>query len=447
MQWIDRAIRHGLAAPVAEKVLVPAGQTPEFWNQAISLIVERLRQGAQWPDHPTVPMSGGHGTLNAEARHLLCADYLYAESPERRAYAQLRMVGQTNDQGQYEDRRQAKETRLCAAVWLQLNPLVIVGVDPTTAAPLGDLWTLLMAAYYELGILGVDARTYYESAVARCRSGGKIMTVALGERGFAIDQTPWAKANLALSNPRRAQLLLARLMLHVVCVRLFIVLPARPLKDRYLFSQMLAWMEGLVAAPVAAADAARCTAQGGPPIVALRQLLPALRKLRPFGGNGGLDPGARYPSCFRAYVGGPILRLDLLLEDAEPRHRDAISQAYLLGVLIVDKLMDLMQVEKAPRPRDGGFDRFAYANLEQTMKTSRTSMGWGHAGLPHSDERLQLQRHVEELAASERCVEQMAAMLPSLPQPAPPAALHCTACRSLIHRTAAAAAIQGGGHV
>ena len=376
-------------------VSVPAGQTPRFWNAAIDAICFALRNGATLPTRPTVPHSGGHGWLHLEARHLLCTGYLYAVSPQHRAYVQLRLVGDRAADDAAYDNWHGKETRVAFAQWFETQEIVIDNInllyEPGVLRP-RDRWALVLAALYELGQNNDLPADCYENAVTRCQDGKPLGAVSVNSSGGmlvgrkpgqsvadwarekAAGSNSWARANADMrSSALQASSMLARLVLHVLSARLFIVLPDNVQGTQDFWLQLGRWLRQRSAG----APAAGCSAYGGSHAGGIAALTPALLDIDHLGGNTSSAANPDWPECFNPYKGGSGPRLDLLLRHGVgPDLAAPFTQAYLLAVLIVDQLLDPLLARLGPdgafQPALGaGFDWRSYNYLDGQARTLR----------------------------------------------------------------------------
>jgi hypothetical protein len=411
-------------------VAVPDGVTPSFkalsnderahfWNAAINSLVLLLTTSKNGIGPPTVPLSGGHGTLFAESRVLLGYDPESAISPVKRAYVMLKLLGEgTTDDGEM-DHWHAKEFRYAAAIWFDKFDVIADSMNVAHESLPGQRWTIMLAALLSIvhatagfPVAQLGLFDLYDAAFSRCANGEEVTVVApssqVGSTITRLDsqilRDQWACANEALCNRGLAPAMLARLTMRVLCQRLFIVLPGNDLSRRRFFSQWIAWLEG--AAPRGSA-----------------QLIACLKQLRQFGGSAPLDPGPDYPDIFRPYKGEDCLPLELFEDKIDVDERVHVVDAYRQALVVVDRVQDLLTAQPSPHTKGAGFDQFAYIYLRGRMNTTRTD--WNRlakagdgvtSASPSLSDRLQMQRLVDELSRSdERTIRRVGKALKEAP--------------------------------
>lgn len=428
---------------------IPEKKTAAYWTTYWNAVIDRIVTTLSTPDRPdlpTVPMSGGWGILHLEARSRLGQEYLLDISPPRRAYAMLRILDghaidrmgvDTGPQKTVEakgtkrlrDNFHVKEFRLAAAVWFEQFPIRLDESDATDIAldvAIDERWSLMLAALLSLAASATgaghepDPEALYQNAASRFlpkaksldreELAGVALSSALGRKVAARDpravDDQWINAGKALQNPGTSAAMLARLMLRVLCERLFITLDRDSMAQTHLLRQLLKWLQGSTTF----------------------WLVDCLKHLVQFGGEQPLDPGAGFPAMFRPYDGTAVAVLESIEHSVPQIQAGYVTAAYLAAVLAVDRLLDPLRARRLqprfaasgrpPLAKNDGFDRFAYNNLRNRMETtrillSRTGNLTEFAGMPA---RRQLFRLVTELAQKdERTIRLAAEALQEIP--------------------------------
>ena len=415
-------------------IAVPDGITPSFraqsgddrarfWNGAIDALVLLLTTAKGGSAPPTVPLSGGHGTLFAESRALLGSGHEPAIPAVQRAYVMLRLLGERNADDGEMDHWHAKEFRYASALWFDKFDVIFDSTNVAHESLPGQRWSIMLAALLSIVLATTGSRVgghslfdLYDAALNRCANGEEVTVVAPSSQvgstiphlDSRVSRDQWAHANAALCNRGLAPAMLARLTLRVLCQKLFIVLPGNDLSRRRFFSQWLAWLEA--------------AAQPGS-----AQLLACLRHLRQFGGSALLDAGPDYPDIFRPYKGEDGLPLQLFEEEIVESERVHVVDAYRQALVVVDRVQDLLMAQPLHPAKGAGFDQFAYVYLRGRMNTTRTDWNRlakacdGATGAsPSLCDRLQMQRLVDELSRSdERTIQRTAKAVKEAPAGVP----------------------------
>jgi hypothetical protein len=385
---------------------------------------------------PALPAPGGFGNLNLESRNRLCASYLCGESPDYRAYLQIRLLADPIGDEGGNDHRQTREFRLAWALFIESHPLKVLDHKVGEVVAPEARWRLGLAVCVELARAESDDEelaTLCSTIVKRFTSNKNPAPLAplVNSGDFAIPTGPstpqWEAVKVALADKDQKGILLARLMFHVVCSRLQIN-PAR----RGDFTD--AWLQWLhdVAKEVSSGSTCSpecCTA-------AAQSMGIELTKLQPFGGSVSPDSDSKFPACFRSYHGGSrqwLLAIESALNPESAHdvdHRPAVRMAYLLGVTMADKLSDMVQVHSERQKEGPGFKPEVYEKLADLIgtkeKQQRQAQG-RQERLGFSAHSRQLHRLFTELGRhDERLYAAMAAIEASCREEPRPSCPMCT---------------------
>lgn len=413
------------------RLSLPDSVDASFCEAAAAAIAERLRHGAASADKPTVPMPGGWGSLYLDCRHRLCPTYLYGVPPAARAYVTLGLVGWVEPGRAAEDSDRRIDNVFGrwfvrhATAWVDRYPIVVQGRDLASAVPASLRWQLVMGAQRLLarkpgGEDLPDVGWFYENAFERCRQS----TVTIGACPVA-DSGPrladlleedarWVACELELMNPAARDPLLARLFLHVLHARLHVTPISGNAASRPFYKQLGEWLQGLAGS--AGSDACPSTepAAWSSHHRTAVQLWPALGRLKLFGGTEDLDVqprGRHLPAIFRPYACAEPLPLDAVLQRLDPPARDAVAAAYLLGEMVANQLIDLLNVRTTASQRSG-FTWQAYNKMGRRMDTTRSHYNVARDDpLPAGEARLAVRQLFTELGREDERTPRRVEML------------------------------------
>lgn len=416
---------------------------------AVEAIAQRLQHGEADPDHATVPMPGGWGSIFDSSQ--LSLRYLYGVSPPVRAYLVLGFVGWRNLAALSEDNVYARWFIRGSAGWLDDYPIVVDKMSLGTRLPANGRWLWMLAALRVLARdrSGADlgaAHVFYGAAVDRCRSstfvvGGRAVRVpGHGPADQHVGADEWQAASAALLDPATRNRLLGRLVLHVLHARLHANPPLGNGLSRPFYQQLRRWFERVCSSSAAACPPA-CLSGGPGHAVTAEQIWPVLQGLKLLGGHAPLrielGGDVALPDVFDAYAGEPLPPMACLLPLIAPEARPAFRSAYLLGELLVHLLIDLVQVQTEP----GAFmfSQPAYGTMARRMDTTRRQ--WNKINpdspMPATEERTTVRELFGELGRSDqRTARRVTELLAALPPAALAGGQACAACLGAWGRTA-----------